>query len=132
MSTLQEAIQQKRASEPPPSRSCGSAKEPGRALQIHSWHGEKWVLPWSHFGSAWHHGTGKDEELVLLFASHEVVLHGVRLGLLLSEIASLNLEYLRDMPPDFRGKADENEPYIGRIDVRCLSDFPAHDIKTPA
>jgi hypothetical protein len=61
MSTLKEIIQQRRAAELPSSRSCDSAEAPVRALQIHSWNGDKWVLPWTHFSAARHQGTDETE-----------------------------------------------------------------------
>ena len=123
MSTLKEIVQQRRAAELPSRRSCDSAEAPVRSLQIHSWNGEKWVLPWSHFSAAHHQGTGENEQLVLSFANHEVVLDGARLALLLPEIASFHLDCLRDMPAKFRSQAGQNEPFISRVSVRCLSDL---------
>jgi hypothetical protein len=122
MSTLQETLEQRRAAELPSSRSCDSSEAPVRALQIHSWNGEKWVLPWSHFSAACHRGTGKSEQLVLSFANHEVVLDGARLASLLPEIASFHLDCLRDMPDKFRSQASQNQPFISRIAVRVLTD----------
>jgi hypothetical protein len=130
MSTLQETLRQRRAAEPPNSRSCDSAEAPVRALQIHSWNGEKWVFPWSHFSAACHQGTGESEQLVLSFANHEVVLDGAHLALLLPEIASFHLDSLRDMPTKFRSQADKNEPFITRVSVRSASDSIESSPKT--
>ena len=124
MSTLQETLQQRRAAEQPPNRSSGSADAQVRSLQIHSWNGEKWVLPWSGFSAACHQGTGESEQLVLSFANHEVVLDGARLALLLPEIASFHLDCLRDMPAKFHSQADKDEPFISRVSVRSVSDLP--------
>jgi hypothetical protein len=121
MSTLQETLQQRRAAEQPSSRSSDSADAQVRSLQIHSWNGEKWVLPWSHFSAACHQGTDESEQLVLSFANHEVVLDGARLALLLPEIASFHLDCLRDMPAKFRSQVDNNEPFISRVSVRSLA-----------
>ena len=121
MSALQETLQQRRAAEQPSSRSSDSADAQVRSLQIHSWNGEKWVLPWSGFSAACHQGTGESEQLVLLFANHEVVLDGARLALLLPEIASFHLDCLRDMPAKFRSQADKDEPFISRVSVRSAS-----------
>lgn len=124
MSTLQETLQQRRAAEQPSSRSSDSADAQVRSLQIHSWNGEKWVLPWSGFSAACHQGTGESEQLVLSFANHEVVLAGARLALLLPEIASFHLDCLRDMPAKFRSQAGKDEPFITRVAVRSLRDSP--------
>jgi hypothetical protein len=118
MSTLQETLQQRRTAEPPHGRSCDSAEAPVRSLQIHSGTGEKWVLPWLHFTAAHHQDTGENEQLVLSFANHEVVLDGARLALLLPEIASFHLDCLRDVPAKFRSQADNDEPFIARVSVR--------------
>ncbi len=130
MSTLQDALRQRRAAEPPDSRTCESAGAPVRALQIQSWNNEKWVFPWSHFSAACHQGSGESEHLVLSFANHEVVLEGARLALLLPEIASFHLDRLRDMPAKFRLQADKGEPFIGRISVRSVSDSQESRLQT--
>jgi hypothetical protein len=122
MSTLQETLQQRRTAEPPQGRSCDSAEAPVRSLQIHSWNGDKWVLPWTHFSAARHQGTDETEQLVLSFANHEVVLDGARLALLLPEIANFHLDCLRDMPAKFRSQAGQNEPFISRVSVRSMTD----------
>jgi hypothetical protein len=130
MSTLQETLQQRRTAEPPHGRSCDSAEAPVRSLQIHSGNGEKWVLPWSHFTAARHQGTGENEQLVLSFANHEVVLDGARLALLLPEIASFRLDCLRDMPPEPHLRMSQNEPFISHISVRCTSSLPKTGVQT--
>lgn len=121
MSTLQESVQKRRAAEHQAGRSCDLADESVRSLQVHSWNGEKWVLPWSHFSAARHQDTGESEQLVLSFANHEVVLDGMRLALLLPGIASFRLDRLRDMPAKFRLHEDQNEPFISRVSVRSLA-----------
>jgi hypothetical protein len=130
MSTLQEDLKHRRMAEPPPARSCESAKEPVHSLQIDSWSDGKWVLPWSHFVAAHHQGTGEDEQLVLSFTNHEVRLQGVRLVLLLPEIASLRLDCLRELPPKFLGEADETQPIIRHVSVRCLAESHERNAQT--
>ena len=88
------------------------------------------MLPWSHFSAAHHEGTGENEQLVLSFANHEVVLDGARLSLLLPEIASFHLDCLRDMPAKFRSQAGQNEPFISRVSVRSASDLPETGAQT--
>ena len=129
MSTLQETLQKRRATESRPSRSCDSAEEAVRSLQVHSWNGEKWVFPWSHLSAACHQGTGESEQLVLSFANHEVVLDGARLALLLPEIASFHLDCLRDMPAKFRSQEDKDEPLISRVSVRAAPDTPRSEVQ---
>jgi hypothetical protein len=130
MSTLQEALQHRRAAEPPADRSCDSANEPVRSLQIHAWAGDKWVLPWAQFSFAHHAGSGDNERLVLFFANHEVILEGARLAMLLPEIAGFRLDCLRDMPPKFRAQAEKGEPFISRLVVRDITDGREGDGQT--
>lgn len=130
MSTLQEALKKLRADESLPTRSSEVGKTPLHSLQVHSWKGDKWVLPWAHFGSACHHCVGTKEYLVLSFAQHVVELEGIRLALLLSGIASQELLCLRNLPLKYDAKADENEPYISRVSVRCLENMPRREAHT--
>lgn len=118
MSSLQETLRQRRALELPDSRSCDSAEAPVLALKIESWNGEKWVFPWSHFCAACHQGSGETDQLVLTFGSHEVVVDGAHLALLLPDIARFRLDSLREVPTKFRSQGDKNEPFVTRISVR--------------
>jgi len=115
MSTLKEILQERRAAENPDNSSFESAEATVRSLQIRSWDGENWVLPWSHFSAARHHRTGEGERMVLLFANHEVVLDGARLALLLPEVARFHLDCLRDIPANFRAQADTSIPFSAAL-----------------
>jgi hypothetical protein len=66
MTTLKESIEQRRA-ESRSVRSYELANEPVLSLQIHSWDGEKTVLPWANFNSAGHRSTSAGEQLTLRF-----------------------------------------------------------------
>jgi hypothetical protein len=48
-------------------------------------------------------------------------LEGVRLVLLLPEIADFRLDCLRDLPPKFQAESDKNAPFITRVVVRSLA-----------
>ena len=130
MNTLREAVQQRRAAGLSPTRSCEPAKEAVRAVKIHSWSGENWVLPWSYFVAARHQGTGDNEEVVISFAHYEAVVQGTRLALLMPAIAGFYLDCLRDMPENFRAQADKNEPFISRVFVRALTDLTESSAET--
>lgn len=123
MSTLKETLQQRRTTEPPTNISDGPADSVVRTLQIDSWNGEKWVFPWSHFSAARLQNNGKSEQLLLLFADHEVVLDGSRLVLLLPGIASLHLDSLRSLPAKYELQRNASEPFIERVSVRPVGGF---------
>jgi len=120
MTSLKEAIEQRRMAEPRIVRCYELADKPVAMLQVHLGHGEKLVLPWSRFHSAAHRSTGENEELAFLFAKHEVVLRGVRLALLLPKIANFHLACVWSESVEFQAKADKNEAFIGRVWVHCL------------
>jgi hypothetical protein len=118
--SLKEALQQYREAHPPSLESYNQTSQPVRTVQIHLWNGEHWVLPWAHLVSACHQGSGESQQLVLMFAHHEVVLHGANLALLLSEIASFHVDHLNELPENFRAQTCKDEPFISRISVRPL------------
>lgn len=126
MITLKEMVRDRKKSELPSEATPGVGEVPTRAIQIHTWSGEKWVLPWGYFYSARLDKTADGEQLVLRIAHHEVVLDGLRLALLLPAIADHQLDCLRDLPPKFQAEADNTVPFIRRISVR----LPAEPAQT--
>ncbi len=122
MTTLRESLEQRRA-ESPSVRSYELANEPVLSLQIHSWDGEKTVLPWANFNSAGHRSTGAGEQLTLRFDEYEVVLQGVRLALLLPKIASFHLAWVCGQSAEYLTGANKKEAFITRVAVRCLTDL---------
>ena len=127
MSTLKENLQQRRTAELPVNRSHDAAETPVRSLQIHSWNGESWVFPWSHFSAARHRGTGESEQLVLSFANHEVVLDGSRLLSLLPEIAGFRVDTLRGLPAKYEPQGNGSEPFIKRLSIRPIGQPPVEE-----
>ena len=59
---------------------------------------------------------------MLIFAHHEVVLHGAHLALILTELACFHIDCLRELPENFRAQTCKDEPFISRISVRPLTD----------
>jgi hypothetical protein len=94
-------------------------------LSIQAESGELWVLPWSHFVSARLTADGNGERLALLFANHEVELHGARLGSLMPEIAAFRLDFLRSLPAKYEPQGDATEPFIERLLVRLIGALPS-------
>ena len=104
---------------------CHSTDASVPALSIQAESGELWVLPWSHFVSARHTADGNGERLALLFANHEVELHGARLASLVPEIAAFRLDSLRSLPAKYEPQGDASEPFIERLSVRLIGAPPA-------
>jgi hypothetical protein len=120
MTTLKESIEQRRA-ESRSVRSYELANEPVLSLQIHSWDGEKTVLPWANFNSAGHRSTSAGEQLTLRFDEYEVALQGVRLAVLLPKIASFNLAWVCGQSAEYLIEANKREAFITRVSVHCLA-----------
>jgi hypothetical protein len=130
MTTLRESIEQHRAKFPSV-RSYELANEPMLSLQIHSWDGEKIVLPWADFHSAGHRSTGTGEQLTLRFDEYEVSLQGVRLALLLPKIASRHLAWVWGQSVEYLTEANKKEAFITRVAVRYLADLTESTSQTP-
>jgi len=124
MSTLKESLIHRRIGESLSESGCYSTEASVPALSIHAENGELWVLPWSHFVSARHTGDGNGERLVLLFANHEVELHGTRLASLVPEIAGFRLDSLRSLPAKYEPQGNVSEPFIERLSVRLIGTPP--------
>ena len=128
MSTLQETLIHRRVGELSSDGGCYSTEASVPALLIYAGSGELWVLPWSHFVSARHTGEGGRERLALLFANHEVELHGTRLASLVPEIAGFRLDSLRSLPAKYEPQGNVSEPFIERLSVRLIGAPPSMKI----
>ena len=128
MSTLKESLIHRRIGESASDGGCYSTEASVPALSIHAGSGELWVLPWSHFVSARHTGDGNGERLTLLFANHEVELHGNRLASLVPEIAGFRLDSLRSLPAKYEPQGNASEPFIERLSVRLIGSPPSAEI----
>ena len=127
MSTLKETLVHRRVGESPSGGGCYSTETSVPALLIYAEGGEVWVLPWAHFVSARHTCEGDREQVLLLFANHEVELHGIRLVSLLREIARFRLDSLRSLPAKYEPQGKGSDPFIERLSVRPLSPPPADE-----
>jgi len=124
MSTLKESLIHRRIGESPSDGGCYSTEASVPALSIYAENGELWVLPWSHFVSARHTDDGNGERLALLFANHEVELHGTRLASLVPEIAGFRLDSLRSLPAKYEPQGNASAPFIERLSVRMIGTPP--------
>jgi hypothetical protein len=60
------------------------------------------------------------ERLVLQFAGCEVTLVGANFGEIMELIAGNRLEWVRDLPADYRSHKTLDDPFIERLEVRTL------------
>lgn len=120
MSTLQQDLQRRRTSEA--TASSVIAQDQPASLLVAQWKSDAWVLPWSQFVSA----RLNENNLELAFVGCVVAVTGRNLHLLLGDIASLRVESLRDLPPEYRRKVGETETFVEKIEVRPLAPSPSN------
>ena len=113
MSSLADELRLRREAESESKQSCYSVKAGIPCVRIKDGDGKKWILPWAHhvFSS-----QGKDGQLLLTFASHEVVITGYNLEALEEDIAYHRVEKLRQMPSNYIPVQDP-EPIVTKIEV---------------
>ena len=112
MSTLQESLRKRRA-EQVTAVSCVTADERQLALIVSLWKGETWVLPWSQFASA----RLERDKIHLSFGQYLVIIAGENLPPLLEDIAAFRICTLRELPPEYRHKPVNGEPFISNLEV---------------
>ena len=117
MSTLKDAILQRRMGESDSGHPCFSTGNEVSTLLVEASDGKNWLLPWHHFLHGCRQTVDGIERLVLTFATQEVVLQGVNLSFLAGEIAHLRLEGVRPAPDVYQRSAGV-ESFIERIEVQ--------------
>ena len=117
MSTLKDAILQRRMVESDSGNPCFSTGKEVSTFLVEASNGESWLLPWHHFLHGCRQTVDGSERLVLTFATQEVVLKGSNLSLLADEIAQLRLEGVRPAPGRYQ-KSAGGEPFVEDIAVQ--------------
>jgi len=117
MSTLKDALLQRRLGESDAGHPCFSTGKEVSTFLVEASSGENWLLPWHHFLHGCRQTVDGSERLVLTFATQEVMLKGLNLSILADEIAHLRLEGVRPAPGQYQKSAGV-EPFIERIEVQ--------------
>lgn len=110
MTYLTEKMRRKEAGLPPP---CMEYSSSSLTLTIYFSEVRTRVFAWSRFDSADHCG----EELILMFGSHEVVVHGQNLSCIMGYLGGFHIESLRTVPATYR-PVDADELVIREFEVR--------------
>jgi hypothetical protein len=121
MSTLKDAILQRRMVESDSGNPCFSTGKEVSTFLVEASNGESWLLPWHHFLHGCRQTVDSNERLVLTFATQEVVLQGVNLSFLVDEIAHLRLDGVRPAPGQYQ-KSAGIEPFVEHIAVQPAGD----------
>lgn len=138
MSTLSEAIEQRRREElmavssteskqQPPDTCDLSVKKAPVCLRVENAAGTQWLLPWACFHGAQHgriSASSSDpspklpEKLQLLFIHHEIVALGHNLGGLMPVIETMTLRELRQSPEKYDVLTGTSTPVVVQMEVK--------------
>ena len=83
---------------------------------------EVFVFPYQQFVSAHHLRAPEGETLKITLSTHEVVVAGSRLQKLVGALQEFAVDWIRPVPKRYRDLGGGNEPVIGAIDVRSLTE----------
>ena len=120
MSTLNQLIERRRASDATPPQACHSIDAQPACLIVATPGGESWVFPWSHLAAAHLRPTEARDELRLVFTHYEVLLRGLHLGPLRDLVATLRLAAVRPAPTKYTKNAGD-EPFIESVTISPLA-----------
>ena len=114
MSSLADEIKLRRAAKSEPKQGCYTVKAGIPCVRIKDREGKKWILPWTH-----HVFSSQEvvDQLLLTFASHEVVITGYNLEALEEDIAYHRVEKLRQVPSSY-APVPGPESIVTKIEVR--------------
>jgi len=116
MSSLQQALDRRRADLPTGGQLCHTVEVQLSAVTVVTSADERWIFPWhqlafSHFTSA-----GGRDQLRLTFTSHIVTITGRDLGAFCDLIARAQLATVRPAPAKY-AKATPAEPFVDALHV---------------
>ncbi|MBL9187136.1 MAG: hypothetical protein JNK23_06645 [Opitutaceae bacterium] len=124
MSTLHASLAQRRAEMPTDDpRLCYAVASAVTAITFTTWKSGVWVLPWIHFLGAHHVAHAKGERIAFVFAQYEISAEGLRLAMLMPEIAAARLSVLREVPERFAADLPAEEPCVLRLVVKSRLDL---------
>ncbi len=124
MSTLHASLAQRRAeTQTDDPRLCYAVAAAVTAITFTTWKSGVWVLPWIHFLGAHHVAHAKGERIALVFAQHEISAEGLRLAMLMPEIAAARLSELREVPERFAADLPAGEPCVLRLVIKSRVDL---------
>jgi len=121
MSTLRDQLLERRAAEPAARHPLYTIGAHVITLGVETAGGSMWMLPWHHFVFGQYQDEGDRERLVLTFVTHEVVLRGTNLGVLMTEIVNQRLDCVRAGPGKYLQSLDD-KPFVDDIHVRPLAE----------
>lgn len=125
MSSLHSSLAQRRVEpQKDAAPSCHTVADAVSSVTFTSWKSGVWVLPWIHFLGAHHIAHAKGERISFIFAQHEITAEGVRLALLMPEIAAARLSALREVPERFIVDLPSSAPCVVHLVIKTSGNLP--------
>ena len=97
---------------------CGANDPQARGLRVEVSVGHSVLLPHDQFAFAEFKSDGKEQQLRLVFAMHEVLIRGYSLRRIETAMQRLELSYLAALPSHQRSLIPEGQPVV--IDLKVV------------
>lgn len=107
------------------SAECWGNDPQAKGLRVEISAERSFLLPFDQFLLAELTTEGKEQRLRLVFATHEILVHGNSLRRLETAMQRLELSDLGRLPASYRSTTTENQPVIREI---VVTETKAHDV----
>jgi len=101
---------------------CWASDPNARAVKIEASAEQSLLLPFDQFAFAELKSTGKDQQLRLVFATHEVLLRGHSLRRIETAMQRMELSSLISLPSKQRSLVPDGQPVVLEIEVMEAKD----------
>ena len=101
---------------------CWATDANARALRVETAPGHALLLPFDHFIFAECHTEGQEQQLRLVFASHEVVVRGHSLRRIETAMQRMELSHLACRGGSNRSLLADGQPFVREISVQEVKD----------
>jgi hypothetical protein len=103
---------------------CWASDPNARAVKIEVSAEQSLLLPFDQFAFAELKSEGKEQRLRLVFATHEVTLHGHSLRRIETGMQRMELSFLMALPPNQRSLVPDGQPVVREIAVTEVEKQP--------
>ncbi len=100
-------------------RSCRRELNADDALVLLCSDSDCWVFPWTQFVSAHFSSDEQSETMQIGFSSHQAMLRGYNLKLLVDMLARRNVSLIEAVDLRYARLAPEDEPFVNAITVKA-------------
>jgi hypothetical protein len=101
---------------------CWASDPNARAVKIEVSSEQSLLLPFDQFAFSELKSDGKEQTLRLVFATHEVLLHGYSLRRVETAMQRMELSYLVSLPANQRSLVSDGQPVIREVVIVTLGE----------